>query len=150
MCLIIKLIARRHIHKDVIISKHFPRYYPLVRGIHRWIPLSKASDVELWWFLDLRLNKRLNKPSKSRWFDWDAIALIMTSLSCPTERRNIFVLPYSTDFTRLYSIDVVLTLNSMISFPFCNSCAYLSSLEILKITSTEYEITRDLKLKRAI
>ena len=32
--------------------KHFPRYWPFVRGIHRspWIPLTKASDAELWWF----------------------------------------------------------------------------------------------------
>ena len=33
--------------------KHFPRYWPFVRGIHRsrWIPHTKASDAELWWFL---------------------------------------------------------------------------------------------------
>ena len=30
---------------------------------HRWIPLTKASDAELWCFLDLRLNKRLSKQS---------------------------------------------------------------------------------------
>ena len=35
---------------------------------HRWIPLTKASDAELWGFLDLRLNKR-NKQSRRRWFD---------------------------------------------------------------------------------
>ena len=28
---------------------------------HRWIPLDKASDAELWCFIDLRLNKRLSK-----------------------------------------------------------------------------------------
>ena len=28
---------------------------------HRWIPLTKASDAELWCFFDLRLNKRLSK-----------------------------------------------------------------------------------------
>ena len=39
------------IHDDVIICKHFPRYWPFVRGIHWWIPLTKASDVELWCFL---------------------------------------------------------------------------------------------------
>ena len=33
--------------------KHFPRYWPFVRGIHRsrWIPRTMASDVELWCFL---------------------------------------------------------------------------------------------------
>ena len=40
-------------HYDVIKWKHFPRYWPFVRGIHRsrWIPRTKASDAELWCFL---------------------------------------------------------------------------------------------------
>ena len=38
-------------HDDVIKVKHFPRYWPFVRGIHRWIPLTKASDAELLYFL---------------------------------------------------------------------------------------------------
>ena len=38
-------------HDDVIKWKHFPCYWPFVRGIHRWIALTKASDVELWCFL---------------------------------------------------------------------------------------------------
>ena len=40
-------------HDDVIKRKHFPRYWPFVRGIHwsRWIPRTKASDAELWCFL---------------------------------------------------------------------------------------------------
>ena len=38
---------------DVIKWKHSPRYWPFVRWIHRlrWIPLTKASDTELWCFL---------------------------------------------------------------------------------------------------
>ena len=41
------------LHDDVIKWKHFPRNWPFVRGIHRsrWIPHTKASDVELWGFL---------------------------------------------------------------------------------------------------
>ena len=40
-------------HDDVIKWKHFSRYWPFVRGIHRsrWIPRTKASDAELWCFL---------------------------------------------------------------------------------------------------
>ena len=40
-------------HDDAIKWKHFPRYWPFVRGIHRsrWICHTKASDAELWWFL---------------------------------------------------------------------------------------------------
>ena len=33
------------------------------------IPLTKASDAELWCFFDLRLNKRLIKQSRPRWFE---------------------------------------------------------------------------------
>ena len=37
---------------------------------HRWIPLTKASDVELWcFFFDLRLNKRFSKKKWNRWFE---------------------------------------------------------------------------------
>ena len=36
---------------------------------HRWIPLTKASDEELWCFFYLRLNKRLRKQSRRRWFE---------------------------------------------------------------------------------
>ena len=44
----------------------------------RWIPRTKASDVEIWIFFDLRLNKRLNK--QVRLVVWDAIVPIMMSL----------------------------------------------------------------------
>ena len=36
---------------------------------HRWIPLTKASDAELWFFFALCLNKRLSKQSLHRWFE---------------------------------------------------------------------------------
>ena len=52
-------------HDDVIKWKHLPRYWPFVRGIHqsRWIPHTKASDAELWWFLwsAVRINGWVNK-----------------------------------------------------------------------------------------
>ena len=46
------------IHYDVIKWKHFRRYWPFVRGIH-------GFDV----FFDLRLNTRLSKQSRHRWFE---------------------------------------------------------------------------------
>ena len=57
---------------DVIKRKHFPRYWPFVRGIHRWPvntptpkrPVTRRFDA----FFDLRLNKRLSKKSRCRWF----------------------------------------------------------------------------------
>ena len=36
---------------------------------HWWFPNSKASDVELWCFFDLRLNKPLSKQSRDWWFE---------------------------------------------------------------------------------
>ena len=45
----------------------------------RWIPLTKASDAELWYFLwsapEQTVEQTINTP-----VIWDAIALIMTSL----------------------------------------------------------------------
>ena len=40
-------------HDDVIKWKYFPRYWPLCGEFtgHRWIPLTKASGAELWFFL---------------------------------------------------------------------------------------------------
>ena len=37
-------------HDDIIKWKYFPCDWPFVRETtgHRWIPLSKASDAELW------------------------------------------------------------------------------------------------------
>ena len=36
---------------------------------HRWIPHTKASDAELWCFIDLRLNQSLSKQLRSRCFE---------------------------------------------------------------------------------
>ena len=39
-------------HDGVIKLKHFPRYWPCGEfTAHRWIPLTKAIDAELWCFL---------------------------------------------------------------------------------------------------
>ena len=59
-------------HDDVIKWRHFPRYWPFVRGIHR-SPVNSphkgqwrgAFDV----FFDLRLNKRLSKQPWGWWFE---------------------------------------------------------------------------------
>ena len=37
-------------HDDVIKWKHFLHYWPFVWGIHRWLPLTNASDAEIWRF----------------------------------------------------------------------------------------------------
>ena len=50
--------------------KHFPRYWPIVQGIHESpvnAPHTKTSDAELWRFFGLRLNKQLSKRSWGCW-----------------------------------------------------------------------------------
>ena len=61
---------RKRSHKlDMMTSsneKPFPRCWPFVRGIHRsQRPMTRSFDV----FFDLRLNKRLSKQSRRRWFE---------------------------------------------------------------------------------
>ena len=57
-------------HDDVIKWKHFLRYWPFVQGIHRWIPLTKASDVgTLMFSLICSLKKWLSKQSWGWWFE---------------------------------------------------------------------------------
>ena len=54
---------------DAITWRYFPRHWPFLRGIHlnRWIPLTKANGGDV--FCDLRLNKRLCKHLRRRWFE---------------------------------------------------------------------------------
>ena len=58
-------------HDDVIKWKHFPRYWPFVRGIHRsrWIPTQMPVTRSFNVFFDLRLNKQLSKQSWGWWFE---------------------------------------------------------------------------------
>ena len=52
-------------HDDVIKWKHFPRYWPFVRGIHTQRPVMRSFDV----FFQLRQNKRLCTQSWGWWFE---------------------------------------------------------------------------------
>ena len=83
------LISRHPLihHDDVIKWKHFLHYWPFVGGGgggggftgQRRIPLTKASDTELWCFLwsvpEHTVEQTIETP-----VIWDAIRLIMTSL----------------------------------------------------------------------
>ena len=55
---------------DVIKWKHFPHYWPFVRGIH-WSPVNsphKGQWCRALMFFDLRLNKQLSKQPWCWWF----------------------------------------------------------------------------------
>ena len=59
-------------HGDVIKWKHFPRYWPFVRGIHQ-SPVNSPHKVQwreaLMFSLICALNKRLSKQSRGWWFE---------------------------------------------------------------------------------
>ena len=63
--------GKQMVHDDVIKWKHFPRYWPFVRGIHR--PPMNSPDKGQWRsfdvFCDVRLNKQLSKQSIRRRFE---------------------------------------------------------------------------------
>ena len=63
-------------HDDVIKWKHFPRYWPFVRGIHRSPVnlLTKASDAELSCFLCSAPEHTVQQTFETRVI-WDSIAL---------------------------------------------------------------------------
>ena len=56
---------------------------------HRWILLTKASDAKLLCFLWSRLNKRLSKLSRRRWFETPSRSLWRHCNGVPTEAREI-------------------------------------------------------------
>ena len=58
-------------YDGVIKLKHFPPYWPLVRGIHQSAVNSphKGQRHGALIFFYLRLNKRFSKQSRRRWFD---------------------------------------------------------------------------------
>ena len=68
-------------YADVIKWKHVLRYWPSVRESigHWWIPLTKASDAELWRFLWSAFEQTVEQTIGTPVI-WDAIAFIMTSL----------------------------------------------------------------------
>ena len=69
--------ATQESHDDVTKWKHFPRYWPFVRGIHQspvnspHKPVTRSFDV----FFDLCLNKRLSKQSRGWWFETSSSSL---------------------------------------------------------------------------
>ena len=85
-------------HDDVIKWKHFPRYWPFLRGIHR-SPVNSPHKGQ--WggaltfsFFDLHLNKRLTKQSWSWWFEtppcplWRHCNAVISTTVCSTCVRS--------------------------------------------------------------
>ena len=56
----------------------------------RWIPRTKASDAELWCFLDVRLIKRQSKHSRGWWFETLSHPLWRHRNACECHRTHGF------------------------------------------------------------
>ena len=56
---------------------------------YRWIPLTKASDAELWCFLSSAPEQTVGQTIETPVI-WDAIALIMTSMLCHSHFFSLF------------------------------------------------------------
>ena len=54
-------------HEDVIKWKYFPRYWPIVWGIHRWPDIGQWHGALM--FFICALNQRLSKQSWGWWFE---------------------------------------------------------------------------------
>ena len=63
-------------HDDVIKWKHFPRYWPFVRGIHRSPHKGQWRGALMSTLICARINGWVNNREAG---DWDAISPIMTS-----------------------------------------------------------------------
>ena len=82
-------------HDDVIGWKHFPRYWPFVRGIHR-SPVNspqKISDAELWCFLwsvkNGWINNREADDLRRHRAHYDVIVMIASLANNSWNRKDI-------------------------------------------------------------
>ena len=74
-------------HDDVITWKHISTLLAGESTGHWWIPLTKASDAELWCFL-WPVPEQTFEQTLETTVIWDAIALIITSLQwCPIRNQ---------------------------------------------------------------
>ena len=97
----------------------------------RWIPCTKASDAELWFFFDLRMNKRLSKQSWGWWFESPSWSLW---LHCNDDFLSTWPLGQTSailDQTTLITINVLtklhLNMTSRRYWPFHRSSSALNN-----------------------
>ena len=74
---------------------------------HWWIPLTKTSDAEFWFFFfDVRLNKRLNKQRSCCWFQtsmwrhYNVVPLIITILWASRHLNPPVPCPFAQKFVQ--------------------------------------------------
>ena len=97
----------------VIKWKHFPRYWPFVRGIHR-SPVNSPHKGQrrraLDFFFDLRLNKPLGKQSRGWWFETQSRSLWRHCNGCWHTEKCCLKCVTMCSFHIIFSIECVLAL----------------------------------------
>ena len=92
------------VHDDVIKWKHFPRYWPFVRGIHQ-SPVNSPQKGQwrgaLMFFFDLHPNKRLSKQSWGWWFETPPCPLWRHSNASRDSPGAVGVIPWSARISPL-------------------------------------------------
>ena len=86
---------------------------------HRLIPLTMASDVELWYFLWSALERKAEQTIKMLMI-WDAIALIKTSIWCvatkiwhPHILGLIHMIPKYSKYSKWQSYNILICIGSL-------------------------------------
>ena len=72
--------------------KHFPHFWPSVRGIHRWIQLTKDQWRRVGRFLWCCRNELLDKHYSCRWFEMPWRSAIMCLVTIMTTQFYISIL----------------------------------------------------------
>ena len=92
-----KIVYLSTIYDDVFKWKHFPRYWPFVREIHRSPEKSPHKGQRRGTLIFSLICSWINAGVNNREVIWDAIALIMTSLWW----RFISVVWYTSDVMKI-------------------------------------------------
>ena len=98
--------------------------------VPRWIPRTKASDAELWYFFDLRPSKCLSKQSWGWWFETPSCPLwrqcnVMFSLPTPANDG----LPHHTKFRTHAGISIHIASPLLLGFVTCFVSSYIKFLK---------------------
>ena len=102
--------------------------------VHRWIPRTKASDVDV--FFDLRLNKLLSKQSWGWGFETPSRPLwrhcnVCTERSCSTNRHNNISFSVAKNFKIISSLHNTFLINPLWGRVF--GCLLFYSMSTAKI-----------------
>ena len=124
---------KKNQHDDFIKWKHFPRYWPFVRGTtdHRWIPLTKASDAELWYFLWSAFEQTVEQTIETPVIR-DAIEPIKTSpwwnsiYLQPPPPHYIYLLMAMAVATQVIFPKIILHSNVLSNSHVCSICCWMN------------------------